>query len=79
MTEEDLKTHMFLEQEEKGPTCPLCNLCELTLEELEHHMNTAHEDVLSPAGGGASTKVNANTRNAKTSTPLTGEIMSLMS
>ena len=39
-TDADVKTHMLLEHEEQGPTCPLCDLSELTLEELQLHINT---------------------------------------
>ena len=52
--EAEVKTHMLLDHEENDGSCPLCDLAHVTVEELALHMNTAHQNILSPAPAKAS-------------------------
>ncbi|XP_072178262.1 uncharacterized protein [Diadema setosum] len=46
--EAEVRTHMLLDHEENGGSCPLCDLGQVTVEELALHINTAHRSILSP-------------------------------
>lgn len=48
LSESDMRTHMRLEHVEGSPMCPFCDLGELSHEEMELHVNSAHLDFLTP-------------------------------
>merc|ERR1719192_2982771 len=48
LTEPDMRSHMMVQHIESSPSCPFCDLGDLTHSDLELHVNSAHLDFLTP-------------------------------